>query len=324
MPNPTITDVHVDAPLTNLSVGYMQTQDQFVADKVFPVVGVAKQSNKFFVYNKGDFFRADMEIRAPGTESAGGGYRLTTQSYAADVWALHKDIDNQTEANYDDPLDANRDATNYLSQQALIRKDKQWVAKYFATSIWTGDQTGVGAAPGANQFLQWNVTNSTPFKDLRAQLYIVKARTGYFPNTLVLGAQVWQILADHPDLLSRIQYTETAIATPDLVARALGIDRVLIANGIETTSKEGQTDAFAFVAGKAALLVYAAPNPGLMEPSGGYTFTWTGLEGAGAFGNTISVGDMWWTKSRRVELEMAFDMNLVAADLGVFFTAAVA
>jgi hypothetical protein len=324
MPNPTISDVHVDAVLTNISVAFMQDAQGFVADQVFPVVGVRKQSDKYFIYDKGDFFRAEMEIRAPGTESEGGGYRVSTGSYYSDVWALHFDLDEQTRSNYDDPLDAEGDASAYLSQQAMIRKDKQWIADYFATSIWTGDQTGVGAAPGANQFLQWNVVASTPIKDIRAQILAIKGRTGYRPNTLVIGSAVWNILADHPDFIDRVKYSERAIIGPELLAAVLELDRVIIASGVENTAAEGQTATFAFLAGKAALLAYVAPNPGLRVPSAGYTFSWTGYAGASAMGTAVSRIDMPWIKSERFELEAAFDFKVIAADLAVFFATAVA
>jgi hypothetical protein len=36
MPQPTQSQVHVDAVLTNISVGYMQDAANFIADKVFP------------------------------------------------------------------------------------------------------------------------------------------------------------------------------------------------------------------------------------------------------------------------------------------------
>ena len=68
-----------------------------------------------------------------------------------------------------------------------------------------------------------------------------------------------------------------------------------------------------------ALLVYAAPRPSLMAPSGGYTFSWTGLMGAGAMGGRISRFRMPHLKSDRVEMEMAFDHQLVSADLGYYF-----
>ena len=44
MPSPTPRDVHVDAALTNISIAYKQSDDAFVAEKVFPVVPVGKQS----------------------------------------------------------------------------------------------------------------------------------------------------------------------------------------------------------------------------------------------------------------------------------------
>ena len=42
----TPSSVHIDQPLTNLTLAYVQSQENFIADKVFPTVGVAKQSDK--------------------------------------------------------------------------------------------------------------------------------------------------------------------------------------------------------------------------------------------------------------------------------------
>lgn len=326
MPNPTVSEVHVNRPLTNMSVAFMQSATDFVADRAFAPVPVAKQSDRYFTYDRDDWFRSEMQKRAPSTESAGGGYRIdNTPTYFADVWALHKDVDDDLRGNFDDPVDPDRDATAWLSLQALIRKDKQFVAQYFTTSKWTGDQTGVDAAPAANQFLRWNVTASTPIKDLRTQIYVVKKRTGMKPNKLVLGAEVWAILQDHPDFLDRIKYTQTAMVSPGLLASVLELDEVLIASGVEvTTEEQAATDTFAFLAGKHALLVYASPTPSILTPSGGYTFSWTGRPGTGGLGARVSNFRMDEIKSDRIELEMAFDMKLVAADLGVFMATAVA
>jgi hypothetical protein len=329
MPNPTKSDVHVDAMLTNISVAFMQEATEFVASRVFPTVPVAKQSDRYFVYDRADFFRDTMQVRAPGTESAGGGYRLdNTPTYYADVWALHKDIDDQTRANEDNPLNGDRDATLYLSQQALIRMENAWAASYFTTSVWTGDQTGVAAAPAANQFVKWSVGGSTPIKDIRAQALAVKARTGYMPNKLVVGADVWNTLQDHADFLGRVtggaNNAAPALVNPTLMAGILELDEVLIARGIETTSLEGASTAtYDFIAKDAALLVYSAPNPGLQTPTGGYTFAWTGYTGAGPQGQRISNIRADLIKSDRIEIEMAFDQKLVSADLGVFFTDAI-
>jgi hypothetical protein len=36
MPNPTQSDLHINVPLTNVSIGYMINRRDFIADKVFP------------------------------------------------------------------------------------------------------------------------------------------------------------------------------------------------------------------------------------------------------------------------------------------------
>ena len=45
MPLLTPSSVHIDAPLSNLTLAYAQSQENFIADKVFPTVGVDKQSD---------------------------------------------------------------------------------------------------------------------------------------------------------------------------------------------------------------------------------------------------------------------------------------
>ena len=57
MPQPSVNNVHIDAILTNISVAYLQNTNNFIADKVFPVVPVDKKSNIYFKYTKDDWFR---------------------------------------------------------------------------------------------------------------------------------------------------------------------------------------------------------------------------------------------------------------------------
>ncbi len=59
-------DVHVDRPLTQLSLAFLQSADGFVADRVFPRVPVDKPSDSYFTYDRGMFNRNQMEKRAAG------------------------------------------------------------------------------------------------------------------------------------------------------------------------------------------------------------------------------------------------------------------
>ena len=102
--NPSPSDVHINRPLTNISVALMQDPNAFVADRAFPFIGVPRKSDDFWIIPRGAFNRDEMKERAPGTESAGSGYEVDSASYVCKVWALHKNIDDQTRANYDTPL----------------------------------------------------------------------------------------------------------------------------------------------------------------------------------------------------------------------------
>lgn len=326
MPNPVAGDLRVDQVLTNISIAFIQRAEDFVADSIFPVVPSEVQSDRYAVYARDDFFRNEMQRRAPGTASAGGGFRIdNSPSFRCDVWALHKDVDDQLRRNQRAPVDLDRDSTIWLTQQGLIRRDKEWVDSYFKTGLWTVDLDGVVAAPSGVQFIQYDQAASNPIDDTRRRIWDIKEKTGFKPNVLVLGARVWMVLQDHPDFLDRIKYTQKGMVTPDLLAAVLELDRVVIASGVEVTSEEeAATDTYAFLAGKHALLCYANPTPSLMQPSAGYTFAWSGLVGAGPQGNRIKSFRMEENEADRVEIEMAFDMKLVSADLGAFFENAVA
>lgn len=314
---PTLEEVHINKPLTNISVAYIQDRSEYIANEVFPEVGVQKASDKYFTYDKNDWFRDEAQRRAPATESAGGGYNLSDDTYSCVVYAFHKDIDSQTEANYDEPLDADRDATEFVSQRLLLKRDKLFIDDFLTTSVWDTDLQG---GDGVNDFEEWNdYANSDPIGVITAQRRAVKKTTGLKPNRLLIGGEVWDELKDHSDILDRIKYTREAIdINPALVARAFDLDKIVIAEGIEATNTEGGTAAYDHLVGKKALLYYVPSRPTILQPAAGYTFSWTGYEGSNAFGITMDRFYMRAIKSRRIEGEMAFDIKQVGSDLGVY------
>lgn len=325
MPQPTSSQVHVDAILTNISVAYLQRAENFIADKVFPVVPVDKQSDKYFVYSKNDWLRDEARVRTDGTESVGSGYNITTDTYYADVYAIHKDIGDQTRANADAPINVDREAAEFVTHRLLTRREIQFVNDFMTTGKWSVDVTGVAASAGANQTIQWsNYTNSDPIEDIEAGKASILSTTGLEANTLVLGYDVFRRLKNHPDLVDRIKYTSSQTITEDMLARMFDIERVLVSKSVKATNAEGATSAYSFTTGKTALLCHVAPNPGILTPSAGYTFSWTGV--SQGMGLTIGTSSFRLESLRatRVEAELAFDNKVVASDLGYFWNSIVA
>jgi hypothetical protein len=332
MPQPTQQAVHVDRPLSNISVAYLQDNNDYIADKVFPIVPVQKQSDRYFVYNRGDFFRDVAQLRAPGTESAGGGYGVdNTPSYFADVYAYHKDVDPQVRANSDVPLDADRDATIWVTQVLAIKREVVFLSKYFTTGVWTGTTTGTDITPGT----LWDAANSTPIEDIEAQQFAIKRLTGKWANRFVLGMNVYKALKNHAEILDRLKYTQRGVITPELIASILappnapesadgGDFKIVVAAATYNTAAEGATDSMSFMADtKDALLAYANPSPSIMQPSAGYIFTWVPIGGYLARIKQIAMPwlgtDVNGQPTMRIEGEMTLACKAVALDAGAYF-----
>lgn len=320
---PTKGQAHIDRALTNMSVAYMQDETAFIADKVFPKIPVTKQSDVYFVYNKGDFFRDEARVRAGASESVGGEYGVeASDPYYCRVHAFHKDVTEQDRANTDNPLDADNDATDFVTQKMLIRRETRWAEKYFRPGVWSREVAGVASAPGAGETIQFDQVASDPILTVSNEAVLMASKTGFKPNTIVMTPAVFYALKNHEDILDRIKYTEKGIVTSDLLASLFEVDNVYVSWAVVNTANQGAVDDIDFVMGKHMLLAYVNPRPAIKKPSAGYMFTWTGLLGAGAFGNRMVrlPMDMLGIGTERIEGEIAFDAKVVAQDLGVFFT----
>ena len=327
---PTPGDVHVNRPLTNISIAFLQEASGFVADQVFPNIPVQSQSDLYFLYDRGMFNRDQMEKRAPGTEADTVGFTTSTDNYRADVWSLAHDIPDQRRANADSPLQPDREATELLTHQALIRRDAEWVSNYFGSGIWTTTREGVASGPTGTQFLRWDEAGSTPIEDVEDAKITIAESTGFEPNIMVIDRRTWGTLRNHASIIDRVKASggtgndNPARLSVEAVAMVLDIPRLLVARAILNTANEGATNVHSFLVNKGALLVYSEPNPGIMKPSAGYTFSWVAMApGASGAGISMRRFRLERIRSDRVEADMAFDQKLVSADMGFFFNATV-
>jgi hypothetical protein len=317
MPLPQAASVHIDQFLTELSVGFLQDPAHFIADQAAPLVRSAKRSNRIPSYSMADLYRDEMAVREAGAESAGGGYRVSSDIFFCDVWASHIDVDDLTVASADAPFDLFADATRVLVQRERIKREVRFAADLFTTGLYTGgtsDDVAASSLSGA-----WDDPSSTPIEDIHDQVNAILISSGYIANTLVLNNLGWFALKNHPDIVDRVKHTSGDVVTTDIVARLLGLDRVLVCRAVRNTAGEGLTASMSAVAGNHALVAYVAPSPGMWQPSAAYTFVWTGYPGS-TDGRLIRNFRDEKTRGTRIEIESAFDQKLVAADLGAFVT----
>jgi hypothetical protein len=327
MPQPVAQDVHISTALTNVAVAYVQDANAFVTGRVFPIVPVLKQSDVYWKFSKDDFLRDEAKPRADATESAGVGFNLSTGTYTAQVYGLHKDLGDQVRANADPAINIEARSTQMLIQKMLIKRDRLFMQKYMTTGLWGTDITGVASGPTGPQAVKWSVgATSDPFKDISTGQTTILQNSGMEANVLVLSYGVYQALRLHPAVIDRIKYTMGAEArniNEQLLAAAFDVDEVLVSKAVYNTSQEGVAGNYQFVMGNHALLAHRTPAPSLTEPSAGYIMAWTGVYGAG---NAAGVAS-WEVpmphlgpNTIRIEAAMAFDMQSIATELGYFFS----
>ena len=311
MPQPDVRDAHVDQLMTMLSHAYMNESENYIADKVFPVVPVRKQSARIAKYTKADWFRDEANLRAPGTESAGTGFTVnTTDTYFCDNFAVHKDIADEVRENTDSPYDPDLEATLLVTDRLLLRREVSFATDFLTTSVWSKDSDKT-AAPWSDYGL------GDPIGDVETGKDAIHGITAREANKAVMGRSVWSKLKHHPDFIERIKYTQRGVLTTEIVASILEIGQILIGKAIKNTYDEGQTDAaaaYSYIVGDSCLLLHVAPRPALLTPSAGYTFHWANF-GALSFIRRLRND---FTQVDRIEAHTYFDQKAIGTDLGYY------
>ena len=118
MPQPTLQQSHVNVPLTNLSIAYLQRDTAYACLQAAPVIPVDHKTNVYYIYKKDEWFRDDVQERAPSSESSGNGYNLdNTAQYNCHVYSHHHDIDDQIRSM---PLRKLQDALRPLGLRLVV------------------------------------------------------------------------------------------------------------------------------------------------------------------------------------------------------------
>ena len=141
MPQPTLSEVHVSRPLSAIAIAWFN-DNPGVASSVFPMVPVKKSTDKFWIWNLNDLLRIEAKKRAPGAQSAGTGFGLTTDSYRTDKFSLHTDLPWDITDEADEGLDLENSTSLSLIKNVKMSHEQDWGDSYFKPAIWSSNKDG--------------------------------------------------------------------------------------------------------------------------------------------------------------------------------------
>lgn len=301
-------DLHHDVPLTNLTIDY--EPQGLIAPLIYPIVPVEKESNTFFTWPKAESLRLHDAYRARGREAneihmdvSSDGYQI--KNYALAINLPLEDIDNA-----DAPLQIRASA----ARRALGGLNLAWEDRLAVTLTTTTNMASSTALVN-----NWDdTTDGAPVDDLYTGINAIRGTTGLTPNVGLFSFHAWQRFSKHPDVIEFIRGRGDnrggGAVTEAQVAQVFGLSRVLVGKGLKNTAVEGRVGAYTDIWSTACVLLYVAPQPGLMEPSHGYTFRWS----PAGFPGGMSVERMTIPIKHveRVEVHQFQDEKVTGADLG--------
>jgi hypothetical protein len=311
---PTSTQVHIDAALTNVSVAHRNPH--FIADVVAPVVGVRKQSDKYFILDADrERFRSSDDTRAPGAEANEVDFDVSNDSYFCEDHALEAVITDEERENADPALQPDIDKTEFLTDKILLNKEIA-LANLIATDSSLPGETLSGTD-------QWDdFDDSDPVLEVESTKATIQAAVQQIPNTLVLPYEVYQKVRLHPKVVEKVVNVKIGVVGADILADVFDVDQVLVPRGLKNTAAPGQAPSLSHIWGKNAFLAYVPPRPGLRTVGFAYSFQWATAPGS-LQGHVV---EMWREERRKadmVRVQRYYDQKIIAPGAVYVWKAAV-
>lgn len=278
-----IRNTHYDQFLTNISVGYNDT-NQFVAEQVVKVVEVQKQSDKYMVFDYQDHMIEDTDIRrAPGTVASEMRTGWSEDSFYADGYAKRYALYDEEIANADENMIFGLKEMAAKQVKAKLQLSKELNTARLLTNannFHTDLQVTIGDDGSGADIVKWSdYANSNPILDMVKLREKGERLGGMDYNTLLLSAPVYQALRMNPKLKATVAgFTSPEFVSDEALKQLLGVDNIVIARGRKATSAQrrvGEGGLTNYIWGNNAVLLHVPQSAGRDIPAAAYTFQWT-------------------------------------------------
>ena len=213
----------VDQVLTNIARGYHNASH--VALYLFPEVTVSKEGGKIPEFTKESFkiYNTERAIRAKSN-------RINPENrneidYVLTEHDLEYPIDYREQA--EDILPSRLHATTVVTDGISLRLEKLAAdVVQDLTTYPTGNKVTLASAD------KFTNTSSNPFTVFETAKEAIRAKIAQRPNVCVIGASAYSALKEHPAVLDRIKYTQSAVITKDLLKQLLDFDQLYVGDSV--------------------------------------------------------------------------------------------
>ena len=257
----------VDPVLTNLARGYRNAQ--YIGEGLFPIALMDKEAGIIPLFGKEAFELYDTEraIRAQSnimTPDDLDGLDVVLREH--DI-AYPVDYREQNESMFDAESRASRRVVNVIDLRREVTCAK--LAQNPSTFAAGAKVTLAGSS-------QWSNGGGDPIAVVENGKEVIRSRIGIRPNTMTMGASVYQSLKFHPKLWAALGADERKLITVEHLKALFGIENILIGEALS-----GATNTSDIWGDNLTLAYVAKPAGGSQtdyeEPGFGYTLRRKGM-----------------------------------------------
>jgi hypothetical protein len=288
MPIKNSNEILVRGSLQNVSQAYRN--QEYVADKIFPIIDGITRKTQILKYNKGAWFRDEAAPRGPGAAAPLVQYNISTKNvdpinYAAAAKVTDEERQD-AKAPGANPIEPDMDAIELIAEKLDLKKEKR-TADLLWNTTWA-DGTGSGGEDAGGLWGTATAANDTFLADIWSARNTIRKKTGKIANTLFLDYEAWSGLEIAPALVALLYPQGVKKNAPlidvDSLKTLARVNEIIIGWSIEDTSIETVADADSGFTAKdiwgvqsgaglgVAALYYRPARPGKKVASPGYQY----------------------------------------------------
>lgn len=244
--------VHVNAALSNFALGYKN--GRMIADEISPALKVEKESDKYYVWDRGNIYRLPKTLRADGADSGEVEFALSNTTYQCEEYALKSRTTERQRKNADSVLRLEQSKVRMV--QELLMLDREQRVATLLTTQGNWDSSVRTQLSGTDQ---WN--NASFAGDIESDMdtgkEAVRSVIGLEPNHIIIPAAVAKVIKRDPTIRELIKYTQNNLLVNGDLPPTLFNMKVHIPGAINITSEEGAaTTTTADVWGKHVVMLW--------------------------------------------------------------------
>ena len=270
----------VDATLTAIAIGYRNTANMLIADRVLPYTPVFSEKFKWNEYPIKEGFRTpdnrvgrtgqvnSVDFSAYERDSSVVDYGLESPIPISDIEEARRmrEIGQST-------VDPEQQAVMGLANYNILKREIRVAALVHNPATYSASRRIV--LSGADQFDDY--VNSEPILVVKAAL---EGTLIFRPNKLAMGFRVWSVLSSHPKVINAVKggLTTQGIVTKEQFAGLFeGVNEVLVGEAYLDAAKWGQAANLQRVWGNHIAALHINPQA---TPQTGITFGFTAKYGS--------------------------------------------